>query len=477
VIDGLRPYSEYRDSGLVWLARLPAHWKTARARYLFREVDARSTTGRETRLSMSQRSGLVRSSELDERRLVSSTDIGGKLCRKDDLVLNRLKAHLGVFARAREAGLVSPDYTVLRSTGEHVCVPYFERLLRSPACRPELRQRSKGLVEGFWRLYTDDFYAIGLPVPPRQEQDAIVRFLAHVEARVRTAISSKQRLITGLEEQKNTLIHLSVTGALEGASNRKASGSRFVGTLPHEWRSLRLRHVADLRSSNVDKRSVPGEGAVRLCNYVDVYRNDTIRADMPFMAATATSAEVVRFGLRVGDVLITKDSEEWLDIGVPTLVESTAPDLVCGYHVAILRARPAIDPSFLFLCFQSRAISTQLSVSATGVTRYGLSQSAIKDVVVPVPPLEKQRQLVARVRAEAAELELGVERTRAEIALLREYQTRITAEVVSGALDVRGAAEHLPVPSLHQAARSVASADEGALDHVERAVEPEEVST
>jgi len=105
MIDGLKPYPAYKDSGVPWLGRLPEHWTIQRARYLFREIDRRSETGAETHLSMSQTLGLVPHSMLGQRTLVSESYAGGKLCEKNDIVLNRLKAHLGLrgFKWARTA--------------------------------------------------------------------------------------------------------------------------------------------------------------------------------------------------------------------------------------------------------------------------------------------------------------------------------------------------------------------------------------
>src|SRR5688572_5085490 len=108
MLDDLQPYSEYKDSGVPWLGAIPAHWEVRRAKRLFQEVDERSATGSETQLSMSQAFGLVDSSRIEGWRLRSETYVGGKLCKPRDLVLNRLKAHLGVFAHARQGGIVSP---------------------------------------------------------------------------------------------------------------------------------------------------------------------------------------------------------------------------------------------------------------------------------------------------------------------------------------------------------------------------------
>ena len=193
---------------------MPEHWEVLRSKYVYKEVDCRSATGNETHLSMSQKFGLVPRSQLVQRGLVSESYVGAKLCDKGDLVLNRLKAHLGVFALATEPGVISPDYTVLRST--RVIEPrYFEAIYRTPACRVELRKRAKGIVQGFWRLYTDDFYDIRVPVPPMTEQLAIMQRLDVDLGALNLAINQTEREIALLREYRTTLTAEVVTGKLD----------------------------------------------------------------------------------------------------------------------------------------------------------------------------------------------------------------------------------------------------------------------
>src|SRR5262245_23167911 len=113
----------------------------------------------------------------------------------------------------------------------------------------------------------------------------------------------------------------------------------FENEFPIGWREVPLALVADVRVSGVDKLNRESEEPVRLCNYIDVYNNDYITGDLKFMEATATTAEIERFGLRVGDVIITKDSETPDDIGISAVVDYAAGDLVCGYHLALLRPK------------------------------------------------------------------------------------------------------------------------------------------
>ena len=213
VTRGLEPNVRLNPSGVEWLGDMPEHWQTMRARFLFREVDTRSTSGRETHLSMSQTLGLVPSHRV-EQSLISDSYVGGKLCREGDLVLNRLKAHLGVFALAKQAGVISPDYSVFRKRGS-VKMEYFLKVLRLPTLRTELRVRAKGIVEGFWRLYTEDFFDIRLPVPSFAEQQAIVEYLDKATADIDAAISRTHRQIELLQEYHTRLISDVVTGKLD----------------------------------------------------------------------------------------------------------------------------------------------------------------------------------------------------------------------------------------------------------------------
>jgi type I restriction enzyme S subunit len=182
---------------------------------------------------------------------------------------------------------------------------------------------------------------------------------------------------------------------LRGYPTYKCSGVPWMGDIPAHWTVQRQRNVVDMRVSGIDKHSKEGEQPVRLCNYVDVYKNDRITKRIAFMRATALPDDIKRYRLRIGDVLITKDSETWDDIGVPSLVEYAAADLVSGYHLALLRPRERVlHGAYLHRALQAPSVAYQFHISANGVTRYGLSHSAIKSVALPIPPLDEQSAIV-----------------------------------------------------------------------------------
>ncbi len=210
----------------------------------------------------------------------------------------------------------------------------------------------------------------------------------------------------------------------------------WVNSLPESWQVKPLRATTDYVVSNVDKLSVDHEIPVRLCNYTDVYNNDFIFTSLDFMQATATEDEIEKFGLQVGDVVITKDSESWDDIGVPALVRETADNLVCGYHLALLRPRRhQLAGAFLFRCLQAKPIQVQLELAANGVTRFGLPKSEIGTVTLPVPPLPKQRTIADYLDRETARLDALVAAKERLLDLLAEKRRALITRAVTRGLD------------------------------------------
>lgn len=215
----------------------------------------------------------------------------------------------------------------------------------------------------------------------------------------------------------------------------RPSGIDWLGDVPEHWQAKRLKGAATYWVSNVDKVAAEDETPVRLCNYTDVYYHDHIRPSMGLMETTATPEEIRRFGLRVGDVVITKDSEEWSDIAVPALVVESAPDLVCGYHLAIVRPKESeLLGRFLLRAFQACAVNQQFQVAATGVTRYGLPKSSIGEAWLPLPSPPEQRVIADFLDRETARIDTLVARKRTLIERLNEKRTALISRTVTRGL-------------------------------------------
>lgn len=210
----------------------------------------------------------------------------------------------------------------------------------------------------------------------------------------------------------------------------------FFPALPSGWREERIHDVAELRTSNVDKKSEEGEKPVRLCNYVDVYKNDKVTMALDFMEATATDAQIDRFGLRVGDVVITKDSESPDDIGVPALIDETAPDLVCGYHLAILRPNEKeVAGDYLFYAVASRLSAYQFYLAANGVTRFGLTYQGKKNLRIALPLVPEQQQIAAFLDWKTGQIDALIARKQELLEKLKDKRMTVITQAVTQGLN------------------------------------------
>lgn len=212
----------------------------------------------------------------------------------------------------------------------------------------------------------------------------------------------------------------------------------WTEAVPAGWRVTRLDAVADVMFSNVDKHTIDGEEPVRLCNYVDVYKNDRITKDIDFMEASALDREIRKFQIRRDDVLATKDSEEADDIAIPSLVAEDLPGVLCGYHLAMIRPRLAsVSGPFLAWLHVSKSFRAQYEAKAVGVTRFGLSQYAFRAARIPLPPLPEQQRIAAYLDASCAAIDIAVAAKRAQIETLDGVRREIIQKAVTRGLEER----------------------------------------
>jgi type I restriction enzyme S subunit len=438
--EGLLPYPKYKNSDVSWIGKIPAHWSEKRAKYYFKEIDERSQSGDEEMLSVSHITGVTPRSQKNVTMFKAESNVGQKLCQPGDLVINTMWAWMAALGVSNYAGIVSPAYGVYRPKNDQDYDNYYlDHLLRIEGYRSEYICRSTGIRSSRLRLYPDKFLSMRIVCPPQEEQRTIARFLKAQDLLFRKFIRNKRRLIELLKEQKQNIINQAVTRGLDPNVKFKPSGVEWIGDIPEHWEARRLRTLAAVRASGVDKNTNEGEASVMLCNYVDVYKNDRITANINFMKATATPEEIRSFELKPGDVIITKDSESWDDIAIPTFVPEVLPGVVCAYHLALIRPFSGeIEGEFLFRTFSSDPVADQFRIAATGVTRFGLAQGAIKGAFFPLPPLKEQRAIIAHINEKCAEISQAISRGEREIELMLEYRTRLISDVVTGKVNVRG---------------------------------------
>lgn len=217
VTQGLDPNVPMKDSGVDWIGKIPAHWEVKRLKYVLEERNERSKTGEEPLFMVSQIHGLVVRADYHDKAEVAASNIDNKVVYKNDLVFNKLKAHLGVFFKSNIEfkGLVSPDYAVYKCKAHISDAKYLEILFRHPSYIQQFIIRATGVVEGLIRLYTGDLFDIPVPVAPSGEQAEILAYTKSQSSAYEKAIEIEQSQIEKLKEYKTSLINSAVTGKIK----------------------------------------------------------------------------------------------------------------------------------------------------------------------------------------------------------------------------------------------------------------------
>jgi type I restriction enzyme S subunit len=442
MIEDLKPYPEYKDSGLSWLGEVPVHWPVQRIKTVLQETDRRSQEGTETLLSLTRIRGLIPHREMTEKMYGAKTLVGYKKYRAGQLVMNRMQAWSGMFGAGRVDGLVSPDYAVFNVPGKHSVQFILERI-KSPDLVEQFALESKGIGSGFNRLYTDRFGQIAISLPPPSEQAEIARFLAWATNRLDRAIGAKRRIIALLQEQKQAIIHRAVTRGLDPSVPLKDSGIPWLGEIPEHWEVLALKRVLS-RLVDCEHKTAP---FVQQSNYrvvrTSAVRNGLLRWSGTYCTSAKAYTEWTQRAVpEAGDVIFTREAPA----GEACIIPEDAR--VClGQRTVLMKPQRGIyDSQFLVHMIYAGPPRQLIELTCQGSTVSHFNMDDIGLMKILAPPLSEQIEIIAKVTELTEAPSLVIDKTEREITLLREYRTRLIADVVTGKLDVREVAAGLPEP-------------------------------
>jgi type I restriction enzyme, S subunit len=439
VIADLKPYPEYKESGLPWLGRVPDGWRVVRNGSLFGQ---RNETGYAELpiLEVSLRTGVrVRDFENSTRKQVMA-DLGKyKRALCGDVSYNMMRMWQGAVGIAPVDGLVSPAYVVARPF-PGVDPSYFVSLFRIDDYKAEVDNCSRGIVKDRNRLYWDQFKQILSPCPPPSEQAAIVRFLGWANGRLERAIRAKRKVIALLNEQKQAIIHRAVTRGLDPSVALKPSGIPWLGDIPSHWEVWPLRRCISIRSGDFanplrlraelsDSHSIPVVGGNGVMGFTDQINNQ------------GTTIVIGRVGALCGNVHLI-DGDAWVTDNALRITR------MGGFSAAYLAEQ-----------LRTMDLNRLANANAQPLVTGGI----IKSQRVTRPPMDEQEAIACYLVELTAPTDTAISRLEREIELLREYRTRLIADVVTGKLDVREAAARLP----DEAAPDIAEDESDISDEIE----------
>ncbi len=433
------PYNDYKPSGVEWLGDVPAHWKVRRGKTLFQPVDVRSETGNEELLTVSAERGVVPRKSANVTMFEAESYVGYKLCWPGDLVINSLWAWAHGLGVSQYHGIVSSVYGVYRLLPKFKnYASFIHQLVRSIPFQWELQVRSKGIWVSRLLLTDEAFLGAPFPLPPLSEQTAIVRYLDQADERIRRYISSRERLIELLEEYRQAVIHHAVTRGLDPDVRLKPSGVEWLGDVPVHWEVRRLRYLVKGKltygaNAAAEYTDPDWPRYLRITDFDQdgVLKSDTFRSLPPEVAK--------EYLVQPGDILLARSGAT---VGKAFLVPADA-DKACyaGYLIRVRPHRSLIEPHFLFAFTQSTGFTHWKNSVFILSTIHNISAEKYANLHVPCPPLPEQLQIMRYLDKTTADIGTAIGRARREIELLGEYRTRLIADVVTGKVDVREAAQ------------------------------------
>ena len=442
-----KAYDSYYDSKINWLNELPEHWVYSRLKHL---VSKKAQYGANSEPEMNE--------DKFDYRYIRITDINDDSSLKEDKVyLNKNDAKDYILDQddllfARSGATVGKTYLYNSKEGPCCYAGYLIRYIpNNNIINPKyLLYYSFTKSYSEWIKYistqatiqnvsAEKYDNLIIPIPPITEQHYITNYLDKQTSKINKIITKNNKLIHLLKEKRDTLINQTVTKGLNPNVPMKDSGIEWIGKIPKHWEVEKIKNIAQVKPSNIDKKSKDNEPSVLLCNYTDVYNTEFITMDLDFMESTASYDQIKKLSLDVDDIIITKDSESADDIGVPAIVTEKLNNVVCGYHLAVIRPnKNIIHPKFLFRSFESEKINKQFKYGANGVTRFGLGTYPINNAYVCQPPINEQSEIAEYLDIENSRIFETIYKIKKHINLLEEYKTSLIHNVVTGKVDVRG---------------------------------------
>ncbi|EFM2942207.1 restriction endonuclease subunit S [Campylobacter upsaliensis] len=419
----------YKPSGIEWLGEIPQSWKNVSIRSCFTESNQRCNTDSYPLLSVTIANGIIYQDDIENKKDISNDDKSNyKIVPLNAVAYNKMRMWQGaVGVNTLTTGIVSPAY-IVAIPNEKILPNFVSYLFKSKIMISEFDKNSYGLCLDMNNLRYDDFRNIKIPLPPLQEQKEIAEFLDSKCEKIQNYIDKKQKLITLLQEKKQALINEVVTKGLNPNIELK-SGIDYLGLIPHHWEVRRVTTLGNFfKGSNISKNDLQDSG-VCVVLYGDIYTKYEIKTKQ-FQSKIAENFAKNKTQILFGDLLFSGSGETKEDIGKCICYLGNEKAYVGG-DVIVLR-QMGQDSLFLSYVLNSDYIKYQKAVISKGEIIIHIYASNLRDLKIPLPPLQEQKQIANFLDEKCEKINSAIEKTKRQITLIKEYKNTLINEAVCG---------------------------------------------
>lgn len=425
----------YKDSGIEWLGEIPEHWEVVPIRCCFNESNIRCNESDYPLLSVTIVNGVIYQNDIANKKDISNDDKSSyKIVPLNAVAYNKMRMWQGaVGVNMLGKGIVSPAY-IVAIPNKQITSIYSFYLLRAKSMINEFEKNSYGLCLDMNNLRYEDFRNIKIPLPPIEEQKAIADFLDSKCKQIESFVDKKQRLIALLNEKKQALINECISKGLNKNVKYKDSGVEYLGAIPTHWEVRRLATFGKFsKGGNISRQDLVENGEQALL-YGDIYMNYEISTsflDSQISTNTSPSATPIYRG----DILFAGSGETKEDIG-KNIVYLGEDKAFAGGDIIIFRQK---ENNALFLSY---ALNTKYAKFYKGIESKGeiivhIYASNLKDIKIPLPPIEEQEQIAEFLDSEISKIDSIIGKIKKQIELIKEYKNSLINQAVCGKVGVQ----------------------------------------
>lgn len=419
-------YQTYKQSGVEWIGEIPSHWEFIKTNILTDNLD-----GKRVPLNSEERGEME--GEYPYWGSNGIVDYVNKFIFNEEIVL------------VGEDG--SPFFDKLKDVSFYINEPVWvnnhihilkpkERILPKYLTHSFNCVDYKEYITGSTRdkLTQSDLKRISHCVPPLSEQHQIVQFLDDKTELIDKLISTKERKITLLKEQRTSLINEVVTRGLNPNVKMKDSGIEWIGEIPEGWKMVRVSNFGTFFKGNGIKKDEVKDEGIPCIRYGEIYTKYERIVYYPIsFIDLETSKNSVQ--IKKGDILFTGSGETLVDIGKSVLYYGEE-NIFVGGDIIVLRLKEGNNPLYLSYLLNSSFVQYQKSLLGRGEIIVHIYSKNIKEIKTPIPPLKEQLQIVEHLNSKTKEIDDLVQLEQQKIDLLKEYRQSLISEVVTGKIKV-----------------------------------------
>ena len=432
-------YPSYKPTGIYFLPELPKHWKTRKAKYLFKEENRPVRQDDEIVTCFRDGQVTLRKNRRTEGFTNSLKEIGYQGVRKGDLVIHNMDAFAGAIGISDSDGKATPVYACCTPKTLEVNQYYYCYLLRYLARNGFILSLAKGIRERSTDFRFNDFKELYLPVPSREEQDAIVKHIDTATAKIDAAIAYQQKMIDLLNERKQIIINRAVTKGLNPNAKMKDSGVEWIGEVPEGWKVNKFKNLYKTRTGITFTKAQLVEYGEPVISYGQIHSKDnwcaSVNPDLIRYIPAKLTEENQGALAEKGDFLFADTSEDFEGCGNNIYISTDNP-IYAGYHTILAKCNNNQCGAYLAYLFASTKWRGQIRSMVNGVKVYSVTQSIIKNANVILPPLDEQKAIANYIKERVVVIDKAIKGHNQQISLLQERKQIIINEVVTGKVRV-----------------------------------------